>query len=71
MRVLFVAMACFLAACETPTTTLRHPGTGQVATCGGNVSSSIAGGMIGYGIQQGSDQRCVDRWQALGFQQVR
>lgn len=60
-----------LAACETPTTTLRHPTTGQIATCGGNISSSMAGGMIGYGMQQSSDQRCVDRWRNLGFQPVR
>lgn len=66
-----VGVAIALAGCETPTTTLRHPTTGQVATCGGNVSSSMAGGMIGYGIQQSSDQRCVERWRALGFEQVR
>lgn len=71
MRLAACTALLALAACETPTTTLRHPTTGQIATCGGNVSSSLAGGMIGYSIQQSSDAQCVQRWQAMGFVPVR
>ena len=66
-----LAIAAALAGCETPTTVLRHPTTGQVATCGGNVSSSLAGGMIGYAIQQSSDAQCVGTYAREGFVRVR
>ena len=60
-------MAMSLAACTTPSTMLRNPQTGQVVSCGGNTSSSLAGGLIGYSIQQGSDQKCVQDYAAQGF----
>lgn len=63
-----VVAAMALTACTTPRTMLRHPGTGQVVSCGGNTSSSIVGGAIGYSIQQNSDRSCVESYQALGFQ---
>ena len=56
-----------LAACTTPQTTLRNPTTGQVVTCGGNTASSVAGGAIGYSIQRGADNRCVESYVAQGF----
>lgn len=55
------------AGCTTPATTLRNPATGQVATCGGNTASSVAGGAIGYSIQRGADNRCVENYQRQGF----
>ena len=60
-----------LPGCSTPSTTLRSPRTGQVVTCGGNVSSSLAGGYVGYSMQRSSDQRCVAEYSRLGFVPVR
>ncbi len=65
-----VVAALALTACTTPRTMLRHPGTGQVVSCGGNTSSSIVGGVIGYSIQQNSDENCVNSYRAQGFQAV-
>ena len=59
--------AALFAACTTPVTTLRNPQTGQVVTCGGNTASSVAGGAIGYSIQRGADDRCVENYVAQGF----
>ena len=56
-----------LTACTTPQTILRNPTTGQVVTCGGNTASSVAGGAIGYSIQRGADNRCVESYVAQGF----
>ena len=66
-----IALLASLPGCTTPSTTLRNPRTGQVATCGGNVSGSLAGGMVGYNIQKNSDQRCVAEYTRLGFVPVR
>lgn len=63
--------AILLSACTTPLTVLRNPSTGQVVTCGGNVSSSLAGGMIGYSIQQANDAQCVATYRAQGFVSTR
>lgn len=62
------ALGAFLAigGCTTPATTLRAP-SGQIAVCGGNVSSSLAGGMIGYAIQKDADRDCVRTYTGLGF----
>lgn len=56
-----------LAACATPTTTLKNEKTGQVVTCGGGTAGSIAGGMIGYNIQKSNDQDCVNNYKNQGF----
>jgi hypothetical protein len=60
-----------LAGCSTPETILRHPATGQVARCGGNVTGSLAGGMIGYTVQESNDSRCVASFLEQGFVRAR
>lgn len=60
-----------LPGCTTPATTLRNPRTGQVVSCGGNVASSLAGGMVGHSIQKSADERCVAEHARLGFVPVR
>jgi uncharacterized lipoprotein YajG len=71
MRVLLpFATILALAACTTPQTTLRNPATGQVVTCGGNTASSLAGGAVGYSIQRGADNRCVENYVAQGFVRI-
>lgn len=60
-----------IAACTTPETMLRHPQTGQVARCGGNVSGSLTGGMIGYAIQESNDSKCVASFVEQGFVRVK
>lgn len=68
-----VAVVAILAvtACTTPETMLRHPETAQVARCGGNVTGSLAGGLIGYAIQEGNDSKCVSSYIEQGFQRVK
>lgn len=60
-----------LAGCSTPKTVYRNPTTGQVATCGGGVVGSLAGGVIGYQIEANNDRRCEADYLSLGFQRVR
>ena len=67
----YLCLTCLiLSACTTPQTTLKNSKTGQVATCGGNVSSSLAGGAIGYHIQASNDKDCIITYQAQGFKIV-
>ena len=60
-------LAVMLAACSTPVTTLKHPKTGQIVTCGGGQAGSIVGGMVGYSIQQDNDADCVRNYESTGF----
>lgn len=69
-RIVITAAALALAACTTPTTTLKHPKTKQVATCGGNTSSSFAGGAIGYNMQKDADAECINTYKKQGFKVV-
>ena len=64
---LLTLAALALTACATPLTTLKHPKTGQVATCGGDKTGSLAGGAIGYHIQKDSADACVANYQKQGF----
>jgi hypothetical protein len=49
---------------------LKNDATGQIARYGGDTTSSIAGGLIGYSIQKSSDQDCVQDYQAQGFKRI-
>lgn len=69
-KFLFLAILIMLQACTTPTTMLKHPKTGQFASCGGNTSSSIMGGALGYHLQKESDEKCVLQHEKQGFQKV-
>jgi len=64
---ILLAALAILSGCTTPSTMLRNPTTGQIVTCGGNTTSSLAGGMIGYAIQQNADAECVGSYRAQGF----
>lgn len=63
--------AIILCACTTPVTTLKNPNTGQVARCGGNISGSLAGGVIGYHIQKTNDGACVQDLKQQGFEETK
>lgn len=70
MKYLTIILACaILTGCTTPATVLKSR-TGQVVTCGGNVSSSLAGGVIGYHIQKHNDDKCVEMHKGQGFKEV-
>lgn len=56
-----------LSACTTPKTVLRNEDTGQVAVCGGNTTSSLFGGALGYYIQKSSDADCTADYLKQGF----
>lgn len=61
-----IILCILLCACTTPQTMLESK-KGQIVSCGGNVSSSLAGGAIGYHIQKGNDEDCVKVYEAQGF----
>lgn len=63
-------IALMLSACTTPMTVLRNDKTGQVVQCGGNISSSMAGGAIGYHIQENNDKECVAQYKTEGFKVI-
>jgi uncharacterized protein YcfJ len=71
VKVLALLAVFAVSACSTPEIMLRHPQTGQVARCGGNVTGSLAGGMIGYAIQETNDSKCVSSFLEQGFVRVR
>lgn len=64
------AMSILLGGCTTPMTVLRNNKTGQVVQCGGNISSSMAGGAIGYHIQKNNDNECVAQYKTEGFKVI-
>ena len=66
-RGVFLGALILLTACTTPKTVFRNEKTGQVAICGGNVSSSVIAGYIGYGFQKKNDEQCVNDYKHLGF----
>jgi hypothetical protein len=59
-----------LSGCATEIVMLKNPHTGQVARCGGERGGSIAGGMIGYSLQESDKDDCVRDYQAQGFKRV-
>jgi len=67
---LLTTITLLLAACTTPKTVLRHPETKQVVHCGGSVTGSLAGGVIGYHIQKSNDTDCVEGYREQGFEKV-
>lgn len=62
-----ILLLLMLAACTTPQTVLKNQKTGQIAICGGNISSSFAGGAIGYHMQKSNDEDCVNTYVGEGF----
>lgn len=70
MKKLSIIIFMLLCACTTPKTVLKHPKTGQVAICGGNAESALAGGVIGYHIQKANDDECVNDYLNEGFKTI-
>lgn len=66
----YLLVILLLTACSTPKYVLKNEKTGQVEVCGGNVSSSMAAGMIGYEIQKDNDRRCAEEYRRQGFKDV-
>lgn len=74
MKIRIVASICLVLAvlgCTTPVTMLKNDSTGQIGRCGGDATGSMAGGLIGYNIQKGSDQDCVRDYQSQGFKVIK
>jgi hypothetical protein len=63
VRYLILLLA--LAACATPETILKNHDS--YVSCGGSSVGSVAGGMIGYGIQKEHDLQCVADYKAQGY----
>lgn len=71
-RYLLLILPIFaISGCTTPKTMLQNPSTGQIVHCGGNVSSSLAGGAIGYHIQKSNDAECKSNYLEQGFKVVK
>lgn len=60
-------MLLLVSACTTPKTVLKNEDTGQVMTCGGNTTSSLFGGVVGYYVQKSSDSDCKADFLEQGF----
>lgn len=65
--VMAICAATMLAGCATPAYVLEHPETKQVHVVGGTATGSMAGGMIGYHIQKGTDQEKIESLKEQGF----
>lgn len=63
-------MLAALAGCATPVVMMKNESTGQVARCGGGVTGSIAGGLIGHNIEKAHDEDCVRDFEARGFRRI-
>lgn len=64
--ILIIPMVLLVAACSTPRTVLKTS-NGQVAVCGGDMSSSVAAGFVGYYLQKKVDSECVETYAKNGF----
>lgn len=62
----YLLLLILLSACATPTTIMRSS-SGNEVTCGGGTAGSIAGGLVGYTIQEGHDQDCVKHYAQKGY----
>lgn len=62
----YLVLFIMLSACSTPVTMLKNK-QGDVVSCGGGVAGSIAGGLVGYTIQEGHDKDCVDLYRENGY----
>lgn len=63
-------LAFALVGCATPVVMLKNSATGQVARCGGGVTGSIAGGLIGHNLEKSSDESCVRDFEVQGFRRA-
>jgi len=71
MKKIYLGMSLLaVSACTTPMTTLKHPKTDQVVTCGGSATGSFVGGAIGYHMQKSNDTDCVKAHEKQGFKVI-
>ena len=71
MKKTIAIIACLLVSgCTTPSYVYKHPKTGQVERCGGDVTASLAGGAIGYHIQRSNDEKCRLLLEIQGFEEI-
>lgn len=64
-------VALLLSGCTTPVTVLKNNRTGDIVTCGGETSGSLAGGAIGYNMQKSKADKCVGVHKAKGYHVVK
>lgn len=62
----YLVLLLLLSACSTPVTMLKNK-QGEVVSCGGGTAGSIFGGLVGYTIQEGHDEDCVNLYRAQGY----
>ena len=67
MRFSVLIVLAILTACTTPKYILKNEKTGQVVICGGNMSSSVAGGILGYQLQKSNDAECTNDYLKQDF----
>ena len=63
---MLLVAAMTLAACARPAVQLRHPGTGQTATCG----PYAAAGPIRSQTLGAQERACVEDYEKQGYQRV-
>lgn len=68
-EIFILAILC-LTGCATPMEMLKNPKTGQIVQCGGNRTGSLAGGVIGYELQKGDDEKCASDYKTQGFKPI-
>jgi len=70
-KIYLILSIILLSSCTTPKTVLKNDDTGQVVTCGGNTSSSVMLGAVGYYMQKSDDGNCVADYQEQGFKRIK
>lgn len=70
MEKAFIALIVLLAGCSTPETVMKNTDTGQVVRCGGNTTSSMFLGAVGYYMQKSEDANCVTGYAENGFKRI-
>lgn len=69
MKKLYILpLILLITACTTPRTVLTNA-HGQIAVCGGDMSSSAAAGALGYYLQKQVDKECVQTYKDNGFKE--
>lgn len=68
---ILLIMILTLVGCTTPKTVLKNKKTGQIVSCGGNTTSSVTGGALGYYMQKSDDAECKVDYMAEGFEVIK
>lgn len=65
-KLILVTVCLLISGCSTPVSMMKNE-SGQVVRCGGNITSSLAGGMVGYYFQKKADDKCKEDYKKSGF----